>query len=172
MLELLPSSAPPMVSLVVSLVRTLELLLRELSQSYAALATGQEPVLPALTISYKDFVLAGANLILLGVGLAATQPRRASNWNLLIALLSFIVYFNLINLSKAWIAGGRFGMGPAMLGLHGTALLLGLGLIWWRDHAAVRRPFGAGRGRSRAAAQPAHLAADGRQAAAPGEGSA
>ena len=37
---------------------TLEILLRELSQIYAALAQGQEPTLPALTISYKDFVLA------------------------------------------------------------------------------------------------------------------
>jgi len=37
---------------------TLELLLRELSQIYAALATGQEPSLPAHTLSYKEFVLA------------------------------------------------------------------------------------------------------------------
>jgi len=37
---------------------TLEILLRELSQIYAALAAGNEPALPALTISYKDFVLA------------------------------------------------------------------------------------------------------------------
>ena len=88
-------------------------------------------------------LLACANLLLLGVGLAATNPRRASNWNLLLALLAFVVYFNLINLSQAWIANGQYGMGPAMLGLHGGALGLGLLLIWWRDHAAVWRPFAA-----------------------------
>jgi lipopolysaccharide export system permease protein len=82
-------------------------------------------------------LLAAANLLLLGVGLAATQPRRATNWNLLLALLSFIVYFNLINLSQAWIASGKAAMGPVMLGLHGGMLLLALALIWWRDHAAV-----------------------------------
>jgi len=94
-------------------------------------------------------LLAAANLLLLGVGLSATQPRRASNWNLLLALLAFVVYFNLINLSQAWIASGRYGMGPAMLALHGGALLLALVLIWWRDHAAVWRLIGgprAGRG--------------------------
>jgi lipopolysaccharide export system permease protein len=107
-------------------------------------------------------LLAGINLVLLGVGLAATQPRRASNWNLLIALLSFIVYFNLINLTKAWIASGRYGMGPAMLGLHGTALALGLALIWWRDHAAVWQRFGAQRAKRCATARPARLS--------PGEG--
>ena len=45
--------------------------------------------------------LGAANLLLLAIGLSATQPRRASNWNLLFALLSFVVYYNLINLSQA-----------------------------------------------------------------------
>ncbi len=116
-------------------------------------------------------LLAGANLILLGIGLSAAQPRRASNWNLLIALLSFVVYFNLINLSKAWIAGGRYGMTPTMLGLHGTALVLGIGLIWWRDHAAVWQPFGAHRARRQAAALPAHLASRDHQTSPSAEGS-
>jgi lipopolysaccharide export system permease protein len=82
-------------------------------------------------------LLAAANLLLLGVGLAATQPRRATNWNLLLALLSFVVYFNLINLSQAWIASGKAGMGASMVALHGGMLALALALIWWRDHAAV-----------------------------------
>lgn len=82
-------------------------------------------------------VLAAVNLLLLGVGLAATNPRRASNWNLLFALLGFIVYFNLVNLSQAWVAGGRIGMGPVMLLVHGGAMALALALLWWRDHAAV-----------------------------------
>ena len=81
-------------------------------------------------------LFAAANLLLLGIGLAATNPRRASNWNLLFALLAFVVYFNLINLSQAWIAGGRMGFGPMMLLLHGGGLALALGLIWWRDHGA------------------------------------
>jgi lipopolysaccharide export system permease protein len=81
-------------------------------------------------------LFAAANLLLLGIGLAATNPRRASNWNLLFALLAFVVYFNLINLSQAWIAGGRMGFGPMMLLLHGSGLVLAVGLIWWRDHGA------------------------------------
>lgn len=79
------------------------------------------------------------NLVLLGIGLAATHPRRASNWNLLFALMAFIVYFNLINLSQAWVADGRIGMGAALLALHGGAAALAIGLIWWRDHANVLR---------------------------------
>jgi lipopolysaccharide export system permease protein len=84
-------------------------------------------------------LLAAGNLLLLGVGLAATNPRRASNWNLLFALLAFIVYFNLVNLSQAWVGNSRLSMGAALLGLHGSVFLMVLALIWWRDHAAVVR---------------------------------
>jgi lipopolysaccharide export system permease protein len=86
-------------------------------------------------------LLAAVNLPLLGIGLAATHPRRASNWNLLFALLAFVTYFNFVNLTQAWVASGRFAMGSAMLVLHGTAFVVGLLLIWWRDHAAVWAPL-------------------------------
>ncbi len=84
-------------------------------------------------------VLGAANLLLLGIGLAATNPRRASNWNLLFALMTFVVYYNLINLSQAWVAGGRWSMGTALLVLHGGAFAAALALLWWREHAAVTR---------------------------------
>jgi lipopolysaccharide export system permease protein len=91
-------------------------------------------------------VLGGANMLLLGIGLAATNPRRLSNWNLLFALLTFVVYFNLINLSKAWVASSRMGMGAALLGIHGTAFLAAVGLIWWREQGRARmRPRAAAR---------------------------
>jgi lipopolysaccharide export system permease protein len=87
--------------------------------------------------------LAGANLLLLGIGLSATNPRRATNWNLLLALLAFVVYLNLINLSQAWVAGGRLEMGTALALVHGSVFLIGLALLWWRTHGntfSLRRP--------------------------------
>ena len=80
-----------------------------------------------------------ANLLLLGIGLAYSNPRRASNWNLMFALLSFLVYYNLINLSQAWVGSGRFGFGQALIGLHGAVFGLALALLWWRDHGACAR---------------------------------
>jgi lipopolysaccharide export system permease protein len=82
-------------------------------------------------------VIGAANLLLLGIGLAATNPRRASNWNLLFALLGFVVYYNLVNLSQAWVASGRVGAGPVLAAVHGGTFALALALLWWRDHAAV-----------------------------------
>ena len=82
-------------------------------------------------------LLGAANLLLLGISLAATNPRRASNWNLLFSLLAFGIYYNLINLSQAWVGGERLSMGAALIGLHGGVFVVALALLWWRDHAAV-----------------------------------
>lgn len=90
--------------------------------------------------------LGSANLLLLALSLSATQPRRASNWNLLFALLAFVVYYNLINLSQAWVSSGRLGMGAVLALVHGTAFVLAMGLLWWRDngtHVQWRKPRGA-----------------------------
>jgi lipopolysaccharide export system permease protein len=97
-------------------------------------------------------LLGAANMVLLGIGLSASNPRRASNWNLLFALLTFAIYYNVINLSQAWVAGGRIGMGSALLLAHGGAFAIALGLLWWRDDANRR---GAWRARLAARAVPA-----------------
>lgn len=82
--------------------------------------------------------LGAANLVLLAVGLSASNPRRAGNWNLLFALLAFIVYYNLINLTQAWVSAGKVGMGAALVGAHGGAFMLGLTLVWWRQQTNRR----------------------------------
>jgi lipopolysaccharide export system permease protein len=87
-------------------------------------------------------LFATANLLLLGIGLAATNPRRASNWNLLFALLAFFVYYNLVNLSQSWIGGQKVSAAWAMLVLHGGAFALAMVLLWWRDYAATSRGRG------------------------------
>jgi lipopolysaccharide export system permease protein len=95
-------------------------------------------------------LLGGANLVLLGIGLSASNPRHASNWNLLFALLSFVVYYNVINLSQAWVAGGKVGMGTALAASHGGAFALALAILWWREHTNSR--LGAPRPRAAAGA--------------------
>ena len=86
-------------------------------------------------------ILGAANLLLLGISLSATNPRRASNWSLFFALLAFIIYYNLLNLSQAWVTSGRLNAVVGIVGLHGGAFLVALFLIWWRDHANVVHPL-------------------------------
>lgn len=85
-------------------------------------------------LAYRfGMTLGCVNLVLLGIGISATNPRRASNWNLLFALLAFIVYFNLINLSQTWVSGGKVPLFPALAVLHGGAFVITLSLLAWRD---------------------------------------
>ena len=93
-----------------------------------------------------------ANMVLLGIGLSASNPRRASNWNLLFALMSFAIYYNVINLSQAWVAGSKIGMGAALVLAHGGAFLIALWLLWWRESGNRR---GRWRARLTARAMPA-----------------
>ncbi|MBA3589446.1 LPS export ABC transporter permease LptF [Methylibium sp.] len=80
--------------------------------------------------------LGGINLVLLGIGLAAANPRRAGNWNLLVALLAFVVYYNLLSLSQAWVASGTLAFGPALAVVHGGMFVVAVTLLWWRERGS------------------------------------
>ncbi len=97
-------------------------------------------------------IFAGANVILLGLGLSASNPRHASNWNLLFALLGFFAYYNFINLSRSWVTSGRVSVAAALFITHGSAFALGVILLWWREHGINRGVAPRRRGRRRAAA--------------------
>jgi lipopolysaccharide export system permease protein len=103
-------------------------------------------------------VLAAANMLLLGIGMSASNPRHASNWNLLFALLAFFAYYNLINLSQAWVGSGRLGVGVALLAGHGGVLVLALALLWWRENGMRRVAVTKRRRRRRRAGTATHAA--------------
>lgn len=85
-------------------------------------------------------VLGAAILALLGIGMSASNPRHASNWNLLFALMAFFGYYNLVNLTQVWVGSGRIGLGAALVLAHGGAFALAVALLWWRDHGRSRTP--------------------------------
>jgi lipopolysaccharide export system permease protein len=83
-------------------------------------------------------IWATLNMVLSGLSLAAGNARRNSSWNLVYALLVFVVYFNLLSLSQTWVAQGKLGWTQALLLVHGSLTLAALGVIWWRDGAVWR----------------------------------
>ena len=90
-------------------------------------------------------VWAAFNMVLAGLSLAAGNARRHSSWNLVYALLVFVVYFNLLSLSQTWVSRGKLPWDGALLAVHGTLTFAALLVVWWRDGArwpgqSVRRP--------------------------------
>ena len=79
-------------------------------------------------------ILGAVNMALLGLPLAHTNPRRPNNWNMLFALLSFVIYFNMISLTQSWVGNGRMAMPQALMAVHGGACVLAVLMIWWRDN--------------------------------------
>ena len=67
--------------------------------------------------------LAPLNFVLLGLAVASVNPRAGRSASLVLALFSFIVYYNLMTLGQSWIAVGRSNLWTFLLQLHGGALV-------------------------------------------------
>jgi lipopolysaccharide export system permease protein len=91
--------------------------------------------------------LAALNFVILAITVSSVNPRMGRSGNLVFALFSFIVYYNLLNLGQGWIANGRAGFATYLLGLHGAAFAAGL--LWlgqqhnnWSLRSLLRRRRG------------------------------
>lgn len=83
--------------------------------------------------------LAALNFIVLGLAVAIVNPRAHRSTSLVLALLAFMVYYNLMTVGQAWVGAGRVGMLPFLLALHGGTLALGLLLVTARhNHWSLR----------------------------------
>lgn len=88
----------------------------------------QQPVPKHLAeLSWRIGVtLASLNFVLIALAIAGVNPRVGRTANLGLAFLVFVVYVNILEVGKSWIANGQTTFVIFMLTLHGGALLLGL----------------------------------------------
>jgi lipopolysaccharide export system permease protein len=96
-------------------------------------------------------VLTTLNLVLLAVAMTHANPRVAKGGQLMTALLTFMVYYNLVNITKIWVASGSLGITTGLLLLHMPVTFLALALLWlrqnnvsWRDLIKQTRSAGFG----------------------------
>jgi lipopolysaccharide export system permease protein len=71
-------------------------------------------------------------LLLLAIPLGFVNPRGGRSANLLIALLLYLVYSNMVSVFQVAVAQGRLSLMMAWWPMHGLALLTILGLFGWR----------------------------------------
>lgn len=92
------------------------------------LAARTPPFLGELSWRF-GLALASINFVLIGLAFSSVNPRVGRNGNLLFALFTFIVYYNLVNLGASRIGTAGLGFWGFNLALHGgvfvcTALVL------------------------------------------------
>lgn len=71
-------------------------------------------------------------LALLAIPLSFVNPRAGRANNLIFAILTFMIYSNLISLSQAWVARGKLPFEVGVWGVHLLMLSLLLVLFWRR----------------------------------------
>jgi lipopolysaccharide export system permease protein len=64
------------------------------------------------------------NLVLLALALAAVNPRAAKSYHLMKAILTFVIYYNMINFGQRWISEGLMPWALLVIYLHGTAAMI------------------------------------------------
>lgn len=82
-------------------------------------------------------VLAAINFVIIGVAVSSVNPRVNKSVNLVFALFTFVIYYNLLNLGQNWIASGKLSFMTHMTCLHGGIFLLAT--LWLaKNHNNVR----------------------------------
>ena len=84
-------------------------------------------------------VFAGVNFVLLALAISSVNPRVGRSGNLLFALFSFVLYYNLLNLGESWVSSGRFGIVGFLITLHGGVMVAALVWLAKRDNNWLRR---------------------------------
>ncbi len=115
------------------------------------LASPSAPHLAELTWRFGLPIMALV-LALAAIPLSYVNPRMGRSFNIVFAVLLYMIYSNMLSIAQAWVAQGKV---PAALGfwmVHAAMLVLTLGLFRWRAFGPRRRRLWRRRG-SREAAQ-------------------
>jgi lipopolysaccharide export system permease protein len=75
--------------------------------------------------------LSALTLVLLAIPLSFVNPRASRSVNLVFALLTYMVYSNLISMTQAWVAQGRLSFDLGWWVVHVSMAML-LALMFWR----------------------------------------
>ncbi len=77
--------------------------------------------------------LAAINCMILALAATRVNPRVGRSAGLVFALFAFATYYNLLNVGQSWIANGRVGFVPFVLGLHGSIFVAAMGWLMARN---------------------------------------
>jgi lipopolysaccharide export system permease protein len=81
--------------------------------------------------------IAALNLALLAIPLSFVNPRASRSVNLVFALLTYMVYSNLVSVMQAWVSQGKLGFATGWWVVHAGMLAVLAYLFWRRMNVGV-----------------------------------
>jgi len=104
------------------------------TKSVSTLELLRDPTAPHLAeLSWRIGLPASALILtLLAIPLSFVNPRAGRSMNLLLALLIYMAYSNMLSITQAYIAQSRISLVLGLLGVHALMLAILLGLFYRR----------------------------------------
>ncbi|MFA6969818.1 MAG: LPS export ABC transporter permease LptF [Gallionella sp.] len=76
--------------------------------------------------------ISAAVLALLAITLSYVNPRAGRSLNMILAMVLYALYSNMISVTNAWVGQGKLSPGIGLWGIHALILLITLLLFYWR----------------------------------------
>ncbi len=76
--------------------------------------------------------ISAAILALLAIGLSFVNPRAGRSFNLIFAIVLYMIYSNMISVTNAWVGQGKIAPGIGLWGIHALMLCVATLLFYWR----------------------------------------
>ena len=71
-------------------------------------------------------------MALLAIPMSFINPRTGRSFNLILGLVIYMLYSNLISISSTWVGQGKISLPSGLLGIHGLMLVLVVVLFYHR----------------------------------------
>ncbi len=86
--------------------------------------------------------ISAAVLAVLAIALSYVNPRAGRSLNLIMAIVLYMLYSNMISVTNAWVGQGKLSPGIGLWGIHALMLLITALLFYWRISLfSLRRVF-------------------------------
>ncbi len=87
--------------------------------------------------------ISAAVLSLMAIALSYVNPRAGRSFNLVLALVLYMIYNNMISVTNAWVGQGKMSPGMGLWGLHALMMLIAALLFYKRMNLfSWRKVFG------------------------------
>lgn len=71
-------------------------------------------------------------LALLAIPLSFVNPRAGRSLNLILAIVLYMIYSNMISVTNTWVGQGKLSAGAGLVSIHAVMLAAALAMFYWR----------------------------------------